>query len=132
MSLQIYIVWTVLYGLAIATAKFAILLLYMRVFTARMRLFTALSYVVGFVIATTCIANTFTAIFSCSPIAYTWDKTIVGGTCIDQLTFARFISIPNVITGVVMLVMPLPLVWQLNVPVAIKVALTATFLHGIM
>ena len=104
----------------------------MRVFTSRMRLFTAACYVVGFVIIATCIANTVVAIFSCSPVKYAWDKSIEGGKCIDQVAFARFMSIPNVITGAVMLVMPLPLVWNLNVAIAAKVALTATFLHGIM
>ena len=121
-----------LYGFSIAASKCAILLLYMRVFTSRMRLFTALSYVVGFVIVATCIANTIVAIFSCSPVNYAWDKSVPGGKCIDQVAFERYMSIPNVITGAIMLVMPLPLIWNLNVAIAAKVALTATFLHGIM
>ena len=129
---QSFVAWMILYGFSIAATKCAILLLYMRVFTSRMRLFTALSYAIGFVIVATCIANTIVAIFSCSPVAYAWDKSIQGGGCINELAFARFMSIPNVVTGAIMLVMPLPLVWQLNIPVAAKVALTATFLHGIM
>ena len=129
---QSYIAWMVLYGLAVATSKCAILLLYMRGFTSRMCVFTALSYVVGFVIVATCIANTFLAIYSCSPVAYAWDKSIASGQCIDQLAFTRFMSIPNVVTGAIMLVMPLPLVWRLNIPAATKVALSATFLHGVM
>ena len=121
-----------LYGFSIAASKCAILLLYMRIFTSRMRLFRALCYVVGFVIVATCIANTIVAIFSCSPVNYAWNKSVSGGQCIDQVAFARFMSIPNIITGAIMLVMPLPLVWDLNVAMAVKIALTATFLHGIM
>ena len=41
-------------------------------------------------------------------------------------------TIPNVITGMIMLAMPLPVVFKLNVASLQKIALGATFLHGIM
>lgn len=124
--------WMIIYGLSIALSKCAILLLYVRVFTTCKRLFTITACIVGLVIAATAIANTSLAIFQCRPQSFAWDKSIEGGTCIDVIAWARYIAIPNVVTGVIMFVMPLPIVWKLNVNVSAKIALTATFLHGIM
>lgn len=129
---QASIAWLVLYGISVALSKLAILLLYLRVFTSQMRGFTVVLIIVGMVVVGTGIANTFAAIFQCSPVPYAWDKTIEGGSCINDLAFARFMAIPNVVDGFVMLVMPIPLVWQLELATTQKVALTATFLHGIM
>lgn len=87
---------------------------------------------VGFIVIATGMANTFVTVSQCTPIAYEWNKSIHGGRCIDEVAFARYMSIPNVITGAVMLIMPIPLVWRLNLNVSGKIALTATFMHGIM
>lgn len=124
--------WLVLYGLSIAFSKCAILLLYVRVFTTSNRAFTASVYLIGFVVIATGIANTFVAIFQCTPIAYEWNRSIQGGQCIDMVAFARYTMIPNVVTGAIMLIMPLPLAWRLNLTVSARIALTATLLHGIM
>ena len=124
--------WIVIYGTSIALSKCAILLLYVRVFTTRNRVFTVEAYLIGFVVVATGMVNTCVTIFQCSPIAYEWNKSIHGGKCIDEVTFSRYIAISNVVTGAIMLIMPIPLVWRLNLKVSGKIALTATFLHGIM
>ena len=124
--------WMVLYGLAVAVSKLAILFLYTRVFTTRNPTFTSISFLIGFIVVGVCIANTFGTIFQCRPVSYVWDKSVPGGTCVDFVAFERYSAIPNVITGFIMLVMPIPLIWRLNVSNAAKVALTATFLHGAM
>lgn len=124
--------WMIIYGASIALSKCAILLLYIRVFTTSKKSFTITAYAVGFIIIATAIANTFISILQCSPQALAWDKSIQGGVCIDEIAWTRYMAIPNVLTGAIMLIMPLPLVWRLNVPLEAKIALTATFLHGIM
>lgn len=129
---QASVAWLVLYGIAVALSKLAILLLYLRVFTAQIRGFTIVLILVAIIVIATGIANTIAAIFQCSPVPYAWDKTIEGGKCINMEAFARFMAIPNIVDGLVMLVMPIPLVWQLELEIHQKAALTATFLHGIM
>lgn len=129
---QSFVAWMVIYGASIALSKCAILLLYVRVFTTCKKAFTITACLVGFVIVATGIANTFIAIFQCSPESFVWDKSIKGGVCINEVAWTRYMAIPNVVTGAVMLVMPMPIVWRLNVDVSAKIALTATFLHGIM
>lgn len=53
--------------------------------------------------------------FQCIPIEYNWDMTIDGGHCINIGQLALVTSVLNVITDVAILVLPLPLVWKLNV-----------------
>ena len=122
----------IVYGISIALSKCAMLVLFIRVFTTRNRTFTIGVYLIGFIVVATSTVNTFVTIFQCSPVAYEWNKDIHGGKCIDGVAFARYMAIPNVITGAIMLIMPIPLVWRLNLSVSGKIALTATFLHGIM
>lgn len=129
---QTFMAWMIIYGASIALSKCAILLLYIRVFITTKKSFTITAYAVGFVIIATAIANTFISILQCSPQAFAWDKSMQGGGCIDEIAWTRYMAIPNVVTGIVMLIMPLPVVWRLNISIAAKIALTATFLHGIM
>ncbi|KAL8770046.1 MAG: hypothetical protein Q9209_004084 [Squamulea sp. 1 TL-2023] len=118
-----------LYGASVALAKIAILLLYVRVFTAELRKFTVGTIVIGCVISATGITTIVGSIFQCTPVAYNWDKTMQG-RCINEIVFARYTAIPNVITGLAMLILPLPMVWRLYIEVPQKIALTASFLHG--
>ncbi|KAF6232604.1 hypothetical protein HO173_009272 [Letharia columbiana] len=129
---QSFMAWLILYGLSIALSKCAILLLYLRVFTTSNKAFTTCVYLTGSVVVATGIANTFAALFQCSPVAYAWNKSLPGGHCIDEVAFARSMTLPNVVTGAIMLVVPLPLSWRLNLTLSARVALTATFLHGII
>ncbi|KAJ6011669.1 hypothetical protein N7451_003081 [Penicillium sp. IBT 35674x] len=92
--------------------------------------FRALAYIVAGIVISHGLGVFFAAIFQCSPIAYTWDKAIVGGSCFDQEAFYRYVSPPNIVTDVLILVMPLPYVWKLHTQVGQKVALTGVFLLG--
>ena len=100
----------------------------MRIFPVRM--FRILAYIVGAIVLGHGIGVLLAAIFQCSPIAYTWDRTIVGGSCFNQEAFYRYVSPPNILTDVLILVMPLPYVWKLHTRVGQKVALTGIFLLG--
>lgn len=128
---QAFIAWMTLYGASVALSKCAILLLYIRVFTTNIRKFAFAACAIGAVVGATGITTIVGSIAQCVPISRNWNMAIPG-RCIDKLAFARYTAISNVITGFLMLLLPLPMVWRLNVAVQQKVALTATFLHGIM
>lgn len=114
--------------LCITPAKISLLLFYIRIFCIRK--FQILVYLVGSLVLAIGITVFFQTIFQCSPISYGWDRSIGHGTCINQTVFYRYISPLNVLTGILILAMPLPLVWKLQAPKAQKVALTAVFLLG--
>lgn len=119
----------ILYISAFTSAKLSILNLYLRIFSTKpMRRVT---FILMAVVIMTWICETLSAIFQCTPVHSIWDKSI-HGHCVDQDAMFRFWSIPNIITDAIMLILPLPLVWKLQLPFDQKVGLTFTFLLGSM
>ena len=76
------------------------------------------------------ISLVFAVIFSCHPVAFFWDKTIKGGTCIDENDLAYGITATNIVTDIVVLVLPIPWLWNLQMVSARKVAIVGIFLLG--
>ncbi|KAJ5127443.1 hypothetical protein N7448_008222 [Penicillium atrosanguineum] len=116
------------FPLTITPAKISLLLFYVRIFYTRK--FKFFAYGVGFLVMGLGIAMFFQTIFQCSPVGFGWHKTNGHGSCIDQMFVYRVISPINVLTGVLILTMPMPLVWRLHAPRGQKLALTAVFLIG--
>ncbi|OJJ31864.1 hypothetical protein ASPWEDRAFT_175179 [Aspergillus wentii DTO 134E9] len=56
--------------------------------------------------------------------------TIPGDPCFVQEDFYRHVSLPNIVTDLLMLIMPLPFVWNLRTHLWQKMALTGVFLLG--
>ena len=127
---QTLLVLELLYGPLIALEKTSILLLYRRIFSVhRWFRFTTDALIVYIWMWAT--SEFLVAIFQCQPIAYQWDKSIPGD-CINQLAYFRWISVPNVIHDVVMLAMPAPMIWKLQIGLRQKLALGTVFLIGSM
>ncbi|KAL4733794.1 hypothetical protein BDV11DRAFT_213429 [Aspergillus similis] len=115
------------YPVIVTFAKLSILLFYTRIF--RTSQFQILSYAVGFIVVGTGIGVLFAAIFQCSPVPLAWNVSL-RGSCINQQAFFRYVSIPQIFTDSVILVMPLPYVWKLHTRLTNKLALTGVFLLG--
>lgn len=110
---KLLVVIEFVYVTAFTLPKLTILGIYMRIFTTR-------PYRIAvYVLASIIIANMLTAIFMafsvCQPFAYSWDKTIPGGRCVDLNKVSVWIPFPNILTDAAMLVLPLPLVWRLHI-----------------
>ncbi|KAI1822703.1 hypothetical protein F4861DRAFT_540750 [Xylaria intraflava] len=125
---QTLFVTELLYGIVFPIEKTTILLLYLRLFRIH-RPFRVTTYLLITYIWLWGISEVIVAISQCIPIAYQWDKTI-DGHCIDQLSYYRWVSVPNVIHDVVMLILPLPMVWSLQIDLRQKLALSGVFLIG--
>jgi hypothetical protein len=113
---------------AVAFPKLCIILLYLRVFTNKYaRLSTwALIYIV----AGTWIAYTVAAGFQCQPFAFNWDKSIPGGRCFDVTAFALSSSVPNIVSDVAIMFLPVRTILDLKVSVGKRVGLCLIFLTG--
>ena len=112
----------------ITPAKISILLFYLRIFgTPRFRI---LSYVVGSLVLATGIGVFFATVFQCVPLERAWNNSTRGGSCFDQQAFYRYVSLPHIVTDLLILIMPLPFVWGLQKRLAQKLALTGVFLLG--
>lgn len=118
------------YAISVMCPKLAIVHLYLRVFSDRGRIYRWGADGTGAVIVATWITCIFLASFMCRPFAYYWNRTIPGGRCLDQTTAIRVISIPNIVTDLVLLVLPLRPLYKLHVKLPVKIGLMITFLVG--
>ncbi|KAF2464529.1 uncharacterized protein BDR25DRAFT_155204, partial [Lindgomyces ingoldianus] len=116
------------YTQSIMFPKLSILCLYMKIFTRR-RYRTA-AYATGLIILLTGLTMIIADFTMCRPFAYFWDKTIPGGKCVNLMAAYRYIGIPNLITDVLLLVLPLPAIYKLHVGLGVKIGLFATFISG--
>lgn len=117
-----------LYCISVALPKISILASYLRIFTQQ-KIYRIVTYVVGAIIIANAFAGVVTSLASCHPFKARWQFTFPAG-CIDLLPYWRWISMPNIITDVIMLLLPLPIVWHLQVPGAQKIALCGVFVLG--
>lgn len=62
----------------------------------------------------------------CRPISQFWSPT-VNGTCGNERVFGITASALNLVTDVIILIMPMPMLWGLHMPVAKKIQLTMAF-----
>lgn len=117
-----------LYLAGVALPKLSILFLYLRVFINRR------ARIVCFVLIGILVMNwaafLLASIFQCWPISNQWDKTSQGGRCFNRETFYKTSSAPNIVTDVVILVLPIPLVRRLKASRVRKLGLSFVFLVG--
>ena len=86
-------------------------------------------YAIGATVMMWWIAMQFTVIFECTPINYTWAPK-GPGHCINLDKFFFGQAIPNIATDIVLLSIPIPMIWNLQLPYSQKVALSVVFLLG--
>ena len=118
----------VLYNPAIACVKFSFLLLYRRVFPGRN--FHIVLWLIGTIVFVYSWIIVLTAIFQCRPIQAAWDITITDAKCIKFNVEVVIFAVFNVITDVAILILPIPVLWKLQIPMSKKIQLMGVFLTG--
>ncbi|KUJ19545.1 uncharacterized protein LY89DRAFT_780467 [Mollisia scopiformis] len=113
---------------AITLPKLAILGLYLRIFT--IKAYRYLAYGIAAVLIANWIATLVSVSLICRPFAYQWDKSIPGGTCLQYQWMYTWFSIPNLVTDVAILVLPLPIIWNLQMSLNKKIGITITLITG--
>jgi len=78
------------------------------------------------------IAFAMASFFQCTPVSYFWDRFTIQGTCFNIDGFYRAVTIPNIIFDFFIIILPLPLVWQLKASRLRKSGLTFLFGIGLM
>ncbi|KAL4784110.1 hypothetical protein BJX76DRAFT_357312 [Aspergillus varians] len=67
----------------------------------------------------------------CQPFAYTWDQTIPGGHCGNQVLSYQITGALNMATDLMVLTMPMPYLWKLEMRLSQKLPLIAVFAIGL-
>ena len=126
-TLQLILCDENLYVVGILLIKYSILLLYRRVFPGQ----TFYKYLIAtaLLIMAWALAAFFCDTFTCYPIESQWDSS-VEGTCIDYGTVTFIMGIANVIIDFILLGLPLPILWKLQMSTRRKILLSFTLGAG--
>lgn len=116
------------YDLALVFVKLGILAFYWRVFVHPI-FRKAIIATAAFVIAWG-IGITVTLFLVCRPLQAYWDRT-VEGTCLTIVTFTYFTNISNLITDIWIFLMPVPMIWHLQLQTKKKLLLSLIFCIGL-
>ncbi len=123
---QTIISMEVLYCIGTAAFKFSALLFFHRIFGSVPRL-TAFLWCLVFVILANNIAEIFLSIFQCTPVHKAWSMN-VQGSCVNILLAACIPGSINVISDVITVLLPIPMIWNLHVERNRKIQLVGIFL----
>ncbi|RYP00878.1 hypothetical protein DL763_000508 [Monosporascus cannonballus] len=117
------------YKASINLTKTSILLLYLRIFT-RVKWFRWGCIFVMTCVAMFCVATITATIFQCSPIEKAFNQTITGH-CINNGHFWYANASFNISTDLIILIIPMPLIYGLQIPRVQKAGLAIVFALGI-
>ena len=127
---QALLVGEVTWSVAVTVIRASVLALYIRIF--RTKSFRWACYFVHVINAAFGSATILGACLICLPIAYNWDHSIAGGHCGNQKSLDLFIGIFNLLMDVTVVVLPMPVLWGLQMAVARKIVLSMMFGLGVM
>lgn len=121
------VVAEVLYAWNLGWTKLSLLLMYYRIF--RHEYFKKMAWGVGAFVWAWVICITFIFIFICVPVRKLWYPQ-VPGRCINQVGTWISNAASTILTDLVILIMPIPQIWKLQLRRTEKVGLTLAFSLG--
>ncbi|CRL20045.1 unnamed protein product [Penicillium camemberti] len=127
MIAKLLVIFECIYVTTIAVTKVSILLMYCRIFPTREIRIS--SIILGGISIAWGMAIILVSVFQCTPIARAWD-TRIPGTCINLK--ASFIgnAVPNIITDILILSLPVRVVWGLHASITHRLSVIGIFLLG--
>jgi hypothetical protein len=73
------------------------------------------------------IALVFPLIFPCRPFKKTWDVSVLEGSCIDRTPIYMATAVLNMVTDIMLLVLPIPMIAKLQMPRRQKAGIICIF-----
>jgi hypothetical protein len=128
-NLQDLVAIQMLWATSLMLIKLSILCFYMRIFVVEW--FIMVARAAGVLIILWALSVIFCGFFLCRPFAFNWDQTI-DGSCGQQITSYIVTGALNICTDVIVLGLPMPLIWRLQVSLRNKIGLTGIFTIGFL
>ncbi|KAI0835423.1 hypothetical protein F5Y06DRAFT_134740 [Hypoxylon sp. FL0890] len=117
------------YCATIGLSKLAICIMYRRLFPQR-SVFIVLCVTAGILVGTP-IATIIAGFAACRPFSANWaPPDVQAAQCIDKEELFVWSTFPHIVTDVILLILPLPIIWGLRIKTKLKAALTVIFLIG--
>ena len=130
MVLQFIFISSVFYLISILGYRIALLLMYLRLFGAN-RAFKFTTWGVLFFVTGYLSCNMVTLLFGCTPVSKYW-KPDQPGHCLALVKADHAYGSMNVVSDVLLFLLPLPMIWQLRLTRKEKFGLILIFASGIM
>ncbi|PLN76185.1 hypothetical protein BDW42DRAFT_199069 [Aspergillus taichungensis] len=112
-----------LWVLSLSCTKFSILLLYLRIFPAKA--VVRIVWGTSAVVAAWAIGTILATFLVCRPMAYNWNPNISGGTCGREIVSYIVSGTINLFTDLAVVIIPMPLLCQLQMARSRKMTLMA-------
>lgn len=125
---QIYLAISPIWGVAISGVKISILLLYISIF--RRKTFIRCCYAMIALQVIWCIGVILASLLLCQPIQLNWDAT-AKGHCGSKEGAYLSLHITNLIFDVMVGLLPIPVLWTLQLKLRRKISLSCMFALGI-
>ncbi|KAF1836192.1 hypothetical protein BDW02DRAFT_567243 [Decorospora gaudefroyi] len=125
---SVYIAAPSVYIVSASFPKLAVVSIYLQIFNPGPSRICC--WIIAIALAVGPVIQVPICVWQCVPVAYLWDKSIPGGHCLQQAHMFRYGSLPNIVTDVAILVLPMPLIWKLHTSTRVKIGLLITFLLG--
>lgn len=78
------------------------------------------------------IVSTFITIFACSPREAIWNPLVTDAQCIDNNTVVLITCLFNIVSDIIILMLPARAVWKLRIPTRKKVGIVLLFAIGLL
>ncbi|KAJ4327041.1 hypothetical protein N0V84_002540 [Fusarium piperis] len=114
-----------IYILCGSLSKLALLIFYLRLSPQRwfrIATWSTIVFIGGYT-----VGIFFACIFSCKPIAMSWNVTITDGVCINRPSLYIATAVANIISDVILFFLPIPMVIKLQIPPRQKIGLVIIF-----
>ena len=128
--IQLLYISYIFYAVAICLTKLSIIATYLRIIPQKS--FQRLIYAIGAVIVALCITSVFVTVFQCTPVHSAWNFTLTERKCLPYVTFLYVSSSVNMVTDILLCLVPLPFIWRLRIPKQQRVVLCCLFGVGFM
>ena len=120
-----------LYQVGVFFPKMSILFLYRRIFVTRP--YRIANYFLMAVLTSIVVAVVLTTLLMCQPFGYFYralEEPGLEGHCVDIDMFWRWGTFPNIVTDIAMLILPMPVLWNVQMSKKDRIGLMATFALG--
>lgn len=128
--LQMYYALMVLYAISLGLVKISICWSLARIFSTPLLVFSARVLMV--VSALWAITTIFISLIFCHSFGLDWSTSSAGEHCLNLTAAYGVLAAVDVVVDLLILVLPFPTLWSLQMPKSTRVALTFMFSTGIL
>ncbi|KAL3478514.1 hypothetical protein BJX99DRAFT_269193 [Aspergillus californicus] len=120
-----------LYGVGLSLVKPSLMVLYYRLFGTKKSIRIAI-YTTAVIVWAWGFSIVLESFLLCKPIEFNYNPFLPGGTCGNRNAAFVAAGILNMITDFMVMLLPVPYIWRLQLPLGRKIGLLVTFCLGLL